>query len=88
MEIVLTEDLQKFVDEKVRHGGYADASEVIRDALRDSRAKEDPAERDSKELAELLLPAVRGRHEPVSGQDFDELQNRARTRPAGQRSFN
>lgn len=83
MEITLTEDLQRFVEEKVRKGGYADANEVISDALRYSRAKEDPAELDSQELAELLLPAVRGSHEPLTDEDFERLRSRARTSPAG-----
>ena len=58
MQITLTKELEKFVTTKVRSGGYADASEVIREALRDLRSQEDPAEIDSPELAELLLPAV------------------------------
>ncbi len=64
MQVTLTKDLEKFVAEKVHTGGYSDPSEVVREALRDLRAKEDPAEIDSQQLAELLVPAVRGRHRP------------------------
>jgi len=82
MQVSLTKDLEKFVPEKVRTGGYSDPSEVVREALRDFRAKDDPAETDSQELAELLLPAVRGRHRPLTARHFDRLRRRARRRPA------
>lgn len=78
MKITLTKDLEKFVATKVRAGGYADASEVVREALREFRSKDDPAEYDSKELAELLLPAVRGEHRPLTARHFTRLRQRAR----------
>jgi putative addiction module CopG family antidote len=81
MEITLPKNLQQFVARKVRGGGYADASEVVREALRDFHAKEDPAEHDSRELAELLLPAVAGPHRRVTAKDFDRLHKRARRQP-------
>lgn len=34
MHVTLTKELEKWVDEKVRSGRYADASDVMRDALR------------------------------------------------------
>jgi len=58
MQVTLTRDLEKFIEQKVRTGGYTNPSEVVRDALRNFRAKDDPAELDSQELAELLLPAA------------------------------
>lgn len=82
MKITLTKDLEQFVAGKVQAGGYADASEVVRDALRTFRSKDDPAETDSQELAELLLPAVCGPHRPLTGQHFDQLRQRARRKPA------
>ncbi|HEU0039898.1 MAG TPA: hypothetical protein VFR76_11550 [Verrucomicrobiae bacterium] len=57
MKITLTKDLEKFVATKARTGGYTNVSEVVREALREFRSREDPAEYDSRELAELLLPA-------------------------------
>lgn len=82
MEVTLPKNLQQFVARKVRGGGYADASEVVREALRDFHAKEDPAEQDSRELAELLLPAVAGPHRRVTTRDFDRLDRRARRQPS------
>lgn len=82
MKITLTKDLEEFVTAKVRSGGYADASEVVREALRTFRSKDDPAETDSDELAELLLPAVRGKHRPLTGRHFEQLRQRVRRKPA------
>ena len=78
MKITLTKDLEQFVVTKARAGGYADASEVVREALREFRSKDNPAEYDSRELAELLVPAVRGQHRPLTGRHFTRLRQRAR----------
>jgi putative addiction module CopG family antidote len=78
MDVKLTKDLEDFVAQKVRAGGYSDASEVMREALRELRNYEDPAQDDSQELAELLLAAVRGPHAPLTSKDFDDLRRRAR----------
>ena len=82
MQVTLTRDLEKFIARKVETGGYANPSEVVRDALRNFRAKEDPAELDSQELAQMLLPAVRGKHRPLTAKHFDKLRLRARRKPA------
>jgi putative addiction module CopG family antidote len=78
MQVTLDKELEAFIAEKVQKGGYANADEVVREALRNLRAKDDPAEIDSEELAELLLAAVRGPHRPLSADDFDQLRVRAR----------
>ena len=78
MQITLTKDLEKFVAAKAKAGGYADPSEVVREF----RAKDDPAEADSQELAELLLPAVRGPHRPLTDKHIYDLRQRARRKPA------
>ena len=82
MQVTLTKDLEKFIARKVQAGGYANAGKVVRDALRECRAKDDPAEFDSKELAEMLLPAVRGSHRGLTPKHFDQLRLRARRKPA------
>lgn len=66
---------------KVRCGGYADSREVVREALRRFRTQDDPAEADSQELAEMLLPAVTGAHQPLTSGHFDQLRLRARHKP-------
>lgn len=82
MRIILTKDLERFLSGKVRSGGYTDASEVVREALRDFRDQDDPAEYDSPDLAALLLPAVRGPHRPLTSRPFAQLRRRARRRSA------
>jgi putative addiction module CopG family antidote len=74
--------LVEFVESQVRAGGYADASEVVREALRDLRHKGDPAEIDSAELAELLLEAVRSPHRPMQPDEFERIRERIRNGPA------
>jgi putative addiction module CopG family antidote len=78
MQVTMSQELEAFIAEKNRTGGYASADEVVREALRDLQAKEDPAEMDSQELAELLLAAVRGPHRPLTAEHFDQLRARAR----------
>ncbi len=78
MQVTLSKELEAFITEKVRNGGYASADEVVREALRDLKVKDDPAEVDSQELAELLLAAVRGPHRPLTAEHFDQLRSRAR----------
>ena len=82
MRVTLTKDLESFIAHKVRAGGYANSSEVVREALRHFRTQDDPAEADSRELAELLLPAVRSPHRPLRAKHFDQLRRRARRKPA------
>ena len=78
MQVKLSKELEAFIAEKVQNGGYADADEVVREALRDLKAKDDPAEVDSQELAELLLAAVHGPHRPLTADHFKQLRSRAR----------
>lgn len=37
ISVVLTDELKRFVDEEVREGGYASASEYVRDLIRQRR---------------------------------------------------
>jgi putative addiction module CopG family antidote len=78
VEVTLTKELEDFIAEKVKTGGYANQDEVVREALRHMKAMDDPAETDSEELAELLLAAARGPHRPLTSGDFDQLRARAR----------
>jgi putative addiction module CopG family antidote len=82
MQVTLSKELEAFIAEKVQNGGYADAGEVVREALRNLKAKDDPAEADSRELAELLLAAVRGPHRALTSEHFARLRSRARRRVA------
>lgn len=76
MQVTLHKELEAFIAEKVENAGYADAGEVVREALRDLKAKDDPAVVDSQELAELLLAAVPGPHRPLTAKHFNQLRSR------------
>jgi len=78
MQVTLSKEREAFIAEKVQHGGYANADEVVGEALRGLKAKDDPAEVDSQELAELLLAAVRGPHQPLTAEHLAQLRSRAR----------
>jgi putative addiction module CopG family antidote len=64
MNVSLTNELEKVVEEKVRSGFYNDASEVVRDALRRAFT-ESPSlelEQDTPELAAIIREGTHGRH--------------------------
>jgi putative addiction module CopG family antidote len=64
MNVSLTRELEKVVEEKVKSGFYNNASEVVRDALRRAFT-EIPAldlEQDTPELAALICQGRRSRH--------------------------
>jgi putative addiction module CopG family antidote len=82
MQVTLGKELEAFIADKVQNGGYANADEVVREALRDLKAKDDPAEVDSQELAQLLLAAVQGSHQPLTAEHFEQLRSRARGQAA------
>ncbi len=81
MQVTLGKELEIFIAEKVQGDGYANADEVVREAVRNLKAKDNPAETDSNELAELLLAAVRGPHRPLTAGHFQQLRSRARDLP-------
>ncbi len=70
MKINLTKDLETFVQSRVESGGYTDADDVVRDALRHLRDQQGPLENDSPELAALLLVAEES---PVTKFNLDTL---------------
>ncbi|HTA31113.1 MAG TPA: hypothetical protein VK731_11550 [Candidatus Cybelea sp.] len=82
MQVTLGKELETFIAEKVQRDGYANADEMVREAGRNLKAKDDPAEADSDELAELLLAAVRGPRRPLTAGHFDQLRSRARGQEA------
>ncbi len=59
MDIQLTGQLTEFIQDKVRSGRYADASDVVREALRVLERQE---EYESPALEAALLEGVRGPH--------------------------
>jgi antitoxin ParD1/3/4 len=70
MNVSLTPELEKLVEEKVATGMYQTASEVVREALRLLHA------RDADKL-EALRHAVRAGFEEIEGGAFSEYDERA-----------
>jgi putative addiction module CopG family antidote len=74
MEISLTPELQKIVEENVKSGVYQDASEFIRDALR--RVWVDPNV-DSAALEEMLLEGVNSPAIPWNKETMESIRREA-----------
>ncbi len=61
MNVILTKELELLVRSKVRSGRYADASDVMREALRRMEQEDDY---ESPALEAALLEGVRSPHRP------------------------
>ena len=75
MEIALTKELETFIGEKVRSGRYVDASDVVRDALRELQERE---AFDSPELEGALREGVRSPHEPYGADTLERVRAMAK----------
>ena len=76
MEIALTKELETFIGEKVRSGRYADASDVVRAALRELQQR---VRFDSPELEAALLEGVRSPHEPYGSDTLERVRAMAKS---------
>ena len=76
MEIVLTQELEQYVKAKVRSGRYADESEVVREALRESERRE---EWESPALEAALLEGFRSPNRPYGKATLARIRRNART---------
>ena len=74
MDIRLSPELQRIVEEQVRSGAYQDASEVVRDALR--RIWVDPNV-DSAALEEMLLEGLEGPGIPWNKETMESIRREA-----------
>lgn len=80
MKVTLTKDLEQFVETRVQSGGYADAGEVIRDALRHLRQSEEVDIVASPELEAKLLEAAEGPHKKYSRKVIEDAASRVSAR--------
>lgn len=84
MNVSLTPELEKMVDEKVKTGRYTSASEVIREALRLFSDYEEARQRGIAELnrkiEEGLAQADRG--EVITGEESRRRTRAVRSKPA------
>jgi Arc/MetJ-type ribon-helix-helix transcriptional regulator len=86
MEITLAKDVEDFLQEQVRGGVCADASELVNDVLRSLRDQHFNPFTVTPELESWLLQASDQPATPLTSADFAGIRGRARTRikPAGQ----
>jgi antitoxin ParD1/3/4 len=84
MNVSLSPELEKWVQEKVESGLYQTASEVVREALRGQREREDQAQWTAAELRRLVSRSLTQMDVP-GGVAFDEaavgeIERRGRAR--------
>lgn len=76
MTVTLPKKLEAFVQRKVRSGGFRDASEVLREAVRQWSEQENDWRQDSPELKAFLLEAVRGPRRPFRLSELEAMERR------------
>ncbi len=79
MTIALAKDVEDFLQDQVRTGVCADASELVNDMLRSLREQQQPIEI-TPELEAWLLKAADQPATPLTRADFDALRQRVRSR--------
>jgi len=82
MNVSLTDELETVIEEKVKSGLYNNASEVVRDALRQTfcRPPRLNVDKDTPELAALVREGVNSRHIHHRKGDVRKLLDRVRSR--------
>ena len=80
MTIALAKDVEDFLQEQVRAGVCADASELANDVLRSVREQQRKPFEVTPELEMWLLQAADKPTTPLSGADFDSIRERVRVR--------
>ena len=89
MQVSLTPDLERFVEQKLKEGGFASASEVVGSALAMWRSQEELTPDDLDELrAEIRVgmeQSRRGESTPLDMEAIKEKVRRLRT-PGGRKT--
>lgn len=80
MTIDLAKDVECFLEDQVRHGICADASELVNDVLRSVREQQRKPFEVTPELEAWLLQAADTPATPMTGADFDGIRARVRAR--------
>ena len=80
MTIALDRDVENFVQDQVRSGTCADASEHVNDVLRALREQQQKSFEVTPELEAWLLEAADQPTTPLTKADFDAIRERVRVR--------
>ena len=81
MQVTLTKEMEKLVEEKVRSGRYADVSDVMRDALRVLEQRDDF---ETPALEAAVLECVRSPHRPYGKNTLERIRKTVRSAKGGQ----
>jgi putative addiction module CopG family antidote len=73
VNVSLDKHLRSYIDYKLKTGGYGNASEVVRDALRHMKAAEDAA---NSGLEAALLKGLDSPQKPIGKAYFKNLRKR------------
>ena len=77
MNVSLTPELEKLVNQKVKTGRYQTASEVVREALRALEERDQVAAMRLHELRKEIQKGLRGKATPL---DMEEIKRETRRR--------
>ena len=80
MTIALATDVEDFLQDQVRAGVSADASELVNDVLRSVRQQQQPPFEFTPELEAWLLEAADKPTTPLTDADFAGIRERVRSR--------
>ncbi len=80
MPIALAKDVEEFLEEQVRAGVCANASELANDVLRSVREQRRKPFEVTPELERWLLEAADKPATPLTGADFNRIRERVRAR--------
>jgi Arc/MetJ-type ribon-helix-helix transcriptional regulator len=86
MTIALDRDVQDFLDEQVRSGVCADASELVNDVMRSVREQRQKPFEVTPELEAWLLEAADKPVSPLTQADFDGIKQRVQSRVQSKKS--
>lgn len=88
MNISLTKEFEKYINQKVKSGMYHSASEVIRAALRHFQEEEAEKEKKRSALRKLLQVGLnQARRGEAKEINYDELKEEIRRRSARRRKL-
>ena len=80
MTIALARDVEDFLEDQVRAGISADASELVNDIMRSVREQQQKPFEVTPELEAWLLEAADQPTTPLTKADFDGIRERVRSR--------
>lgn len=80
MTVALAKDVEDFLQDQVRSGVCADATELVNDVLRSVREQQQRPFEVTPALEAWLLEAADKPTSPLTGTDFENIRERVRAR--------